>query len=109
MTIELTTPAEGGVIADGETFTHMRIAHFSMDVTAKRICFVLLYGTKVDGKFIRSSHKKLKQEIVIKGGDYSTLVAGASAIAVGQNLFKGVQDTLEQWLMAYGYGAGVIE
>ena len=108
MSIELTTPAIGGVITDGETFTHMRIAHWSDDPRRRQLSLVLVYGNKVGGKFKQSANPHMQRQVVIQKDDYTDLVSNATATA-GQNLFRGARRAAYQWLMDNGYGAGTID
>ena len=108
MALELTTPANGGVVTDGETYTHLKVVYFSIDVEHAQITIVVIYGNVVESKFQRSSYRALKKELVIDGDDYTT-IATTTASAAGIKVFKEVQDAIYQWLIDNGHADGTIE
>ena len=108
MPILLTTPADGGIITEGESFTHAKIIHFAHNSQDSRIKMTLAYGTvDGEGEFHRASHRAMKKNFVIRGGKYNNLINNSIATD-GENIYEAVKRVLYQWLIDNGHLDGTV-
>lgn len=108
MSIQLTTPAEGGVLVDGATFTHAKIVHWEHDLEQGSAHLTVAFGN-VDGEgsFVPAANRAMRKLIHIEGQDYLDLVAVASTLD-GELFYAAGKRILNQWVIDNAGLGGVV-
>lgn len=109
MPIQLQTPFNIGAADPNSPYSQVKILEFTLRPTLHQIRLLTQYGNTVGGVWVSGVGVSniTVREYVINDGDYSTMVASASAGA-GEVYYDKVSGLLYQWLLDQGHYAGTI-
>lgn len=98
MPITLTTPANPGDNAPGESYPLARIMDVRVGMRRKRISFTVEFGSVVGGEWVNGVGLSSKSYEII-GEDYSTIITSPSLD--GEPVYAGVKRLLYAWLQEH--------